>query len=475
MKKLLAVFFATSILISAFAQTEKFDIARFNPPQGWQRMDSNGVLIFHDYKTKDNLTSFCQIVLFPSRSTKSNAAVNFNDEWNLRVTQPTGSKVKPTTQTESTPEGWTVVTGFGNITQSEVSYMKMLVTATGYGRTMSMMVNTAGTDHAAAIEKFFNDFDLDGKAALAMNQSSTESTSQLSSMNGSTSFSDYVFVAPQGWHLQNNKDYLSISQSQQAGQGCLILIIPPQPSSGNLEADVKTVFDQMYPGWKYRYTGEKKYDLMKGYTSQGLEYCMMQASMDKLSADGSRYDGYEDGTALVIKNGNKIGLISARHNTSMMAHTDCLNKYETWLRFLNSITIKTASTAKPVEEPASKRIIGVWKVRTNGPALGEYVFAANGNYQLTGAIGTSSTSTDYRYEYLHITSYAFKGDGSYSINGNQLKLMKRGQTEPEQLRIRFEKINHGGTGWNERLHMLKVSPTDKKEYEVTYEKQPPAP
>ncbi len=471
MKRLIAVSFAMSVLLSAFAQTEKFDIASFNPPQGWQRMDSNGVVIFHDYKTKNNLTSFGQIILFPSRATKTNATANFKDEWNLKVVQPTGTKAKPTTQTETTPDGWTAVTGYSNITTPGISYMTMLVTATGFGRTMSVMANTAGSDHAATIEKFFKELDLDSKTATAMNQLATQSTNPVSTLRGSTSFNDYVFVAPQGWYVQNNKDYLSITQSQTPGQGCLILIIPPQPSSGNLETDVKSVFDQMYPGWRYRNTGEKKYDLIKGYTAQGLEYCMLQASMDKLSADGSRFDGYEDGTALVIKNANKVGIISARHNTSMMAHTDCINKYETWLRFLNSINIKTAVTSKPVEEPASKRIIGVWKLKSTGAAFGEYVFAANGNYQLTGAIGTSSTSTDYRYEYLHLTSYAFQGDGSYALNGNQLKLMKRGVKDPEQLKIRFEKINHGGTGWNERMHMLKRSSIDGKEYEVAYERE----
>ena len=472
MKKFFGVCFAMLVFFIGIAQTEKFDIATFSPPSGWQRSDSNGVLIFHDYKTKNNLTSFCQIVLFPSRASKNNASTNFKDEWNLRVAQPTGSKVKPTTQTESS-EGWTLVTGFGNITQSGISYMKMLINATGYGRTMSVMVNTAGSDHAAAIEKFFNDFNLDSKAALALNQSPGQSTTQASAMNGSTAFSDYVFIAPQGWRVQNNRDHFSMSQNAPPGETCLILLIPPQTLSGNLEADAKSVFDQMYPGWSYRFSGEKKYDLIKGYTSQGLEYCMMQASMNKLSADGSRYDGFEDGMAMVIKAGNKVGIISARHNTAMMAHDQCRDKYETWLRFLNSITIKNAIASTAVQEPASKRIVGVWKLKSNGPAIGDYVFAANGNYQFIGGLGSSNTSKDSRYEYLHITSYAFQGDGAYTINGNQLKLMKRGE-QPEQLRIRFEKINHGGTGWNDRIHLLKRDPTIQKEYEVTYEKEPPS-
>ena len=46
MKKLLALAITIGIVNYSFSQIEKFDIASFNPPQGWQRLDSNGVLVF---------------------------------------------------------------------------------------------------------------------------------------------------------------------------------------------------------------------------------------------------------------------------------------------------------------------------------------------------------------------------------------------------------------------------------------------
>ena len=203
-------------------------------------------------------------------------------------------------------------------------------------------------------------------------------------------FSNYTYTAPDKWRIQKEADYVLLSQSHTSEPGCIILIFPPQPTSGNLQQDAESVFGQMYPGWQFRSTGEKQYDLSKGYTTQGLEYFMLEAGMSKLSADGSRYDGFEDGSALVIENGNQIVIIAARHTTTM-AHTDCVNKYETWRRFFNSFTIKSASVSSNKED-AAKRIIGVWTLSSNGAASGEYIFAANGNYQLVGGIGTSSTS-----------------------------------------------------------------------------------
>lgn len=283
-------------------------------------------------------------------------------------------------------------------------------------------------------------------------------------------FNNSSFIAPEKWLVHDNNDHMLLSQAPANELGCIILIFTPQPSSGDLEKDAQNVFNQMYPGWQFRSAGEKQYDLSKGYTPQGLEYSMMEAPMSKLSADGSRYDGFEDGAALVIRTRNQMAIIAARH-TTMLAHIDCLNKYETWKRFFNSFTVKNVTVAKDTEEESSKRIIGRWELTGSGPALGEYIFAANGNYQLAGAIGTSSTTTDYNYEYLHIKTYAFQGDGSYSMEGNQLSFRKHGDKNPERVQYRFEKVNHGNTGWKDRLYMLKTDPTLGSKYEVCYEKK----
>lgn len=289
-------------------------------------------------------------------------------------------------------------------------------------------------------------------------------TMATSSMNKSIDLNDYDFTSPDKWQLQKNKDHLLIQNPE---SGCLIRIIEPQPSSGNLEQDAKAVFDIMYAGWQYQKTGEQQYVLSKGFLPKGLEYYMIEAGMSNLSADGSRYDGFEDGAALVIKIGTQIVIISVRHNTSMMARGDCQRKYETWRRFFNSFTVKNISLPENNEEDVSTRITGAWS-QTESGASSEYVLAANGNYAFYGALGTTSTSRDYNYEYLHIKTYSFQGDGSYSITGNQLTLKKRNR-DPEQIKFRFEKVNHGDTRWKDRIWIL--SKDNIGETEVCYEKR----
>ena len=447
------------------AQTETFDIATFTPPAGWQRVDTNGMVLYHDYRTNNGMNGFCQLFLFPSRASSGNVSKDFKEAWNEKLARPTGNKTRPTTQTEKTPEGWTVITGSAVITQSGFKYTCIMVTATGFGKTMSVMVNTAGNEYASVIEQFFNGLNLDAGLTNSTQKEKVTRTNTFS-INQSITLNDYEYTAPEGWSTQINNDLIMLQNMQ---SGCLIRMLAPQPSSGNLQQDAKNVFDMMYPGWQYAKTGQQQYILSKGYFPKGFEYFMMEAPMKKLSAVGSNYDEYEDGAALVVGLGNQIVIISVRHNSSLLAHISCVHKYETWRRFFNSFTVKKINAPPNAEKESPKRIIGKWSM-SESRATSEYIFAANGQYKFVGALGSSYTTSDYNYDYLHIKTYAFKGDGSYSITGNRLTLKKNGNNQPEQVSFRFEQVNYGGTGWKERLYILTTGLTTGGFNEVCYEK-----
>ena len=195
---------------------------------------------------------------------------------------------------------------------------------------------------------------------------------------------------------------------------------------------------------------------------------MIEAPMHKMRPDGYYYD-YEDGTAWVIKLDNKqVAVIAGRHNRLMACY--CFQQYEYWRRFFNSFTVKGQSPAKSSQEDPAKRILGDW-MAMGGMALTEYIFAANGNYQFIGAYGTTSKTTDAYNEYIYLKSSSFAGDGSYAIKDGNIIFKNRGDKSTEQVPYRFERVNHGGMGWKERLYMRKVSAGDGKEYEVCYEKK----
>lgn len=456
-KKFLLAACSLQLAAFSFAQTEKFDLASFVPPQGWQRLTNNGTLAFTTSKTDNGLTGFCHIILYPSTPSTGKANKDFANAWKNVVAVPLKTSVKPAVQTNNA-EGWTVVTGTANVTVQSLTYKTIVTSFTGFGKKIIVQVNTAG-DFTTAITDFFNSFSLDSKTTA---NTTNNTASNPIIMNGKISLKDYYFTVPEGWTSQNRGDHLLLMQSADPA-GCSIRILPPQPGSGDLEKDAKAVFNTMYNGWNYTQTGEKQYDLSKGYTLQGLPFFMMEADMNATNASGQYIT--ESGGALILKLQNEIVIIAVRHKPGLLAHIACNNNYNTMRRFFNTLAIKNVSVAKPVMDP--NRIVGLW-ITAENMSVSDYLFAANGNYQRGGAIGSSTTTSDDRYVYIQNKAYSFEGDGSYKLTDGVLQLKPRGGSS-ESKSIRFDQVNHGGTGWKDRLWMR--SSGVGGENEVRYEKK----
>lgn len=283
-------------------------------------------------------------------------------------------------------------------------------------------------------------------------------------MNGSISMNDYEFIPPENWETNKNKDFISIKNPR---SGCIIQILTPQPSSGNMEQDANAVFEMMYKGWSYQQQGEKSFLLSTGILPKGQEYFMKEGTMTGYNGNGQYL--IEEGVAMVVKAGSKIVIIAARHNSSSLGHDECYRNYNTWRRFINSFSIKNILPEKNNAPDARQRILGLWKIISTGVVSADYVFAANGNYEHGGGIGSSTTTSDMYYKYIYNRAYPFQGSGSYTISGDQLLLKKRSENNTEQIRFRFEKINHGGAGWKDKIWLLKKD--NLGESEVCYEKE----
>ena len=449
MKKQFTVL-ASFLMSSAvcFPQTQKFDMASFVPPQGWQRIDTAGTVSFFHSTTANGATSFCQIILYPGSKSSGSAEKDFTLAWNNIVTVPARSKATPLVERSKTPDGWSVTTGAATVNTQGLSYNTMVTTITGFGKTINIQINLAGNEYASAIEKFFETLELDSNAE------------QQQKANNVASINDYEFITPEGWQLQNNHDHVLIQNTR---SGCTIRILS-QSSSAELEKEANMIFDVMYAGWQYQKTGAYQYVLSKGVLPKGLEYCMKEASMSMTGSDG-RYV-IEEGAALAVRSGARTVIVGVRHNSGLMAHDECRLNYNTWKRFFNSFTVKNAVILNNGGNNDA-RIAGAW-TQTESGASSDYVFAANGHYAMIGTIGSKTTSSDYRYEYLHIKTYAFEGDGTYEISGSRLTLKKKTGVR-EELGFRLEQINNGGTGWKDRLCMIRKD--NHGEYEVRYERK----
>jgi hypothetical protein len=221
-----------------------------------------------------------------------------------------------------------------------------------------------------------------------------------------------------------------------------------------LQELAEAIFKNRYAGWRFRQTGAQQYLLSTGVLPKGLEYFMMEAEVTK---DGGEFGGILEGAALTVKAGSQIVMMWALHKPLMTGHRPCWATYATWRRFFNSFTVRNTPIVKIEPGELSRRIVGRWATAQGRVASGELVFAPNGTYTSDVAIGGPQSGA------IAGTSRA----SGYSLTGDQLSMRPPRGTE-EVVRVRFDRVNHGGTGWKDRLWMLKKDMYG--ENEVSYER-----
>jgi hypothetical protein len=147
-----ASFGLVAIALASNAQ-ETFDIATFELPPGWQRETQPGLLLLRS-PAGDG-----QIVLLPSFASAASPADNFTAEWARLVTASLGAVPEPQLTTERSPDGWTAVIGATNVTRQGATSALLQVTATGFGRAMSVLAQLTSDARAGEVTQFFERFE----------------------------------------------------------------------------------------------------------------------------------------------------------------------------------------------------------------------------------------------------------------------------------------------------------------------------
>ena len=157
---------------TVFGQSETYDLATYTPPTAWKKVTSNTNVI--SYSTTNNQKgTYCQIGIYKSTNSKGSLQADFQSEWQELVVKT----YKPTSKPELTPasseNGWDAQGGVAPFEFSGGQSLAMLVTMSGYGRCLSIVVLTNTEDYQAQIQKFLESVDL-----IKPTVASTKSTSQ---------------------------------------------------------------------------------------------------------------------------------------------------------------------------------------------------------------------------------------------------------------------------------------------------------
>src|SRR4051794_723707 len=217
------------------AQTETFDISTFVRPAGWNRSESNGVLILQDRKSVAGGVQFCQIYLFPNVASSQDAAANFQQEWEAKVVRSLGISVRPSPQSETTPDGWTAVTGVADAMRQGLPVRTVLVTATGFGKFVSVLVTVSPNSYISQIEQFFKDLNFKSNAGAPPARPGADQTAEGPDTKSGVktdpgpagSLDSYTFSAPLNWTREQARDRIVLTSPMYSnGERCQLSLLP---------------------------------------------------------------------------------------------------------------------------------------------------------------------------------------------------------------------------------------------------------
>ncbi len=440
-----------------FAQTETFDIATFVRPPGWSRSESNGILVLQVSKSTHGRMEFCQIYLFPSSPSQSSPAANFESEWDARIARPLGISVRPSPQTEATPEGWTAEIGHFDGMIKGVPTRTMLVNATGFGKTVSVVVMVSPNSYEGELDKFFKDLNFQSTpggrdtatgalppAGPPGGQVAAESRQPGGNPGDGGSLDNYVFAVPNNWTGQRLKDRIVlVSPVYDNGERCQLTMLPMQPSSQPLANDAIGLFRQLFHADPLTSYPSPPPILTRGVSPQGWEYFGIRKLVG-----GQEGEARTTGVTLLLarldtQNATIVGI------SKDFLWSRCFGQLDgdAWPKFFSSLRFKNIQPSKQAELIVRQRLAGSWLMATGNLGLA-YTFLANGRYKSTGVTQFRTPATN---EQTLETTQAFFGDGSYSFEGNGLVLTRNDQ-QSSMMSFRLEEVSKdSGRTWRDEL------------------------
>jgi hypothetical protein len=292
------VFLLLIISSVSFSQTETFDIISYTPPKDWKKEVKPGVINY----TKLNTTAgtFCVIALYASTASTGDEQKDFKKNWEELVVTPYKAEANPKTETQTTDDGWKVVTGGSSVKSNDMDVSVLLIVASGFGKTVSIRCAMNDQAYTTQIDALFETIELDKTETATVNNNKNE-TVQATGSEGK--FGAIMYTAPTGWSEEIFSDGVVFKPSDMpAGEHLAIQIMSPLNTSGTLEQALAKSFEEATT----TYNGSSMYESSGKYSknASSMSYNGWEYIRGK---GGIRISGNECGLELfVIKINNRF-------------------------------------------------------------------------------------------------------------------------------------------------------------------------
>jgi hypothetical protein len=199
--------------VSSLAQvSETFDITTFRSPASWHRQASQSSV---QLSTEDKSTGgYCLITLFKSLPGTANSKENYDAAWQTVVKGTVNIASAPQMSGPQTEKGWEVQSGFAPFENDGNKGIAMLVTISGFGKMVNVLILTNTQAYEKDITAFLESVDLKKPVAEtvtspAVNSGSPQAAAPSAAPGG------YAFTATKfddGWTSTVQDDWVHVAK-----------------------------------------------------------------------------------------------------------------------------------------------------------------------------------------------------------------------------------------------------------------------
>ncbi|NBA84403.1 hypothetical protein GVN16_01445 [Emticicia sp. CRIBPO] len=143
---------------SATLQKQTFGVVSFTAPKGWQQQQNDGgvQLSVNDKKSG----GYAIAVITKAMASAASVNENFHNDWNRLVKVNVQVNGEPVIEPPVKENNWDVVSGTANYTEGGSQGVTTLLTATGGGQTVSVLVMTNTKQYQNELMAFLNSLEL---------------------------------------------------------------------------------------------------------------------------------------------------------------------------------------------------------------------------------------------------------------------------------------------------------------------------
>jgi hypothetical protein len=201
--------------ISSLAQTsETFDITTFQPPKGWHKQASQNSIQF---STEDKASgAYCLITLFKSLPGTNNSSENFDLAWRMVVKEMVKVSTAPQMASPGNENGWEIQSGVAPFQKDGNQGLAMLVTASGFGKMVNVLVLTNTQAYEPNITAFLGSISLKKPVGETPTSPAKQATAPASQgALPSAAASGYAFTTTKfddGWTSTVQEDWVYVAK-----------------------------------------------------------------------------------------------------------------------------------------------------------------------------------------------------------------------------------------------------------------------